>query len=399
MRRLLVALGLVATVALVVAGVWWQRSPSPSPWPIVLQRADGNLVLIGNSGQEQALTTGGDGSSLIYVNPTPSPDGRSIAVVALRRGSTTPGAALLVLGLNGERSVLFDQPGQIPFYLSWAPDGTRIAFLVGSAGAMALHTVAVGDEPRATRIAEGQPNYFAWSPDGKRLLLHIGGEAPAGRLALFRWGEAEPRPVEAQPALFNTPAWLPDGNSAFVVLQQNATSTLATIDEQGKVLQRLADVQPGTRFVPAPDSRQLAYFQPGADPYGELHVLGADGTGDRTIERSVIGALWSPRGDTLAFLTLAENETPAGQAPLLRWNALSLADGAARKLVEFRPTAQFVELLPYFDQYAQSHRLWNREGNRLLYATAEGVFALDVASGATQRIGDGVLGLWMEGRR
>ena len=179
------------------------------------------------------------------------------------------------------------------------------------------------------------------------------------------------------------------------MLRQENSTSLATIDAQGMVLQRLADVEPNTRFVLAPGSQQLAYVQPGADPLGELHLVAADGSGDRTVERSVIGAVWSPRGDTLAFLTLAEDQFTPGQAPLLRWNAVSVA-GTARPLVEFRPTAQFIELLPFFDQYAQSHRLWDQDGNRLLYATGDGVFALDVRDGATQRIGDGVLGLWME---
>lgn len=395
MRRLVLAVGLLVALVLIAAGVWWQVRPQAAPWPIVVQRTDGNIVLMDDAGKEQALTTEGDGRSLLYLYPTPAPDGRSIAVVALRPGAEMPAASLQVLGVDGKRNVLFEQPGQLPFYLSWAPNGSRIAFLVGSTGAMALHAAAVGDEPSATRIAEGQPNYFAWAPDGERLMLHYGGEAPAGRLGLYEWGAAEPQLFEAQPALFNTPVWLPDGKSAFVMLRQDDSTALATIDPQGNVLQRLADVEPGTRFVLAPDSRQLAYFQPGLDPLGELHLVAADGADNRTVERSVIGAIWSPRGDTLAFLTLAE-DLVAGQAPLLRWNAVSLADGTARPLVEFRPTAQFVELLPYFDQYAQSHRLWDREGNRLLYATDEGVFALDVRSGGTQRIGDGVLGLWME---
>ena len=397
MRRLVVAVGLLVMLVLIAAGVWWQMRPQAAPWPILVQRGDGNLVLMDEAGNEQALTTEGDGRSLLYLYPTPAPDGRSIAVVALRQGAETPAASLLVLGLDGQRNVLFDQPGKLPFYLSWAPrgNGGRIAFLVGSAGAMALHTAVTGEDPNATLVAEGQPNYFAWSPDGERLLLHLGGEAPAGRLGIYDWGASEPQLFEAQPALFNTPAWLQDGNSAFVMLRQENSTSLATIDAQGMVLQRLADVEPNTRFVLAPGSQQLAYVQPGADPLGELHLVAADGSGDRTVERSVIGAVWSPRGDTLAFLTLAEDQFTPGQAPLLRWNAVSVA-GTARPLVEFRPTAQFIELLPFFDQYAQSHRLWDQDGNRLLYATGDGVFALDVRDGATQRIGDGVLGLWME---
>ena len=52
--------------------------------------------------------------------------------------------------------------------------------------------------------------------------------------------------------------------------------------------------------------------------------------------------------------------------------------------------------MQFFDQFAQSVRLWNRTSDQLLYADDAGVWRADVATGATRKVADGVLGLWMQ---
>jgi hypothetical protein len=75
---------------------------------------------------------------------------------------------------------------------------------------------------------------------------------------------------------------------------------------------------------------------------------------------------------------------------------LTLADGKLAAYDPFVPSAAFTSLLPYFDQYAQSIRLWDPTGTQLLYASDQGVHVIDVVNQKTQRVSDGVLGMWMD---
>jgi hypothetical protein len=67
-----------------------------------------------------------------------------------------------------------------------------------------------------------------------------------------------------------------------------------------------------------------------------------------------------------------------------------------RRFEGFAPSLEFVNVLPFFDQYAQSIRVWDRTGTRLVYGTDDGVYLLDVRSGSATRLSNGVLGMWLE---
>lgn len=407
MRRLTKLLSVVLALAAgaLSGGYWYTSGPAERSWPIVIQQSDGNLLLADELGQTKPLTTDADGRNMSYMFPTPAPDGRSVAAVAIQNSAVGASAALVVVGVDGQRVTLFDQPDRSPFYLSWSPDSAKIAFLTGTASGMTLHAAATDGQGSAKQIAPGQPSYFAWSPNSERLLLHIGGSArEGGTLQLYEWGAEMPQPLPAQPGRFQTPGWLPDGQHAFAVVQQDDGAALATIDAQGTVQRRLADVSESTLFVPAPDATHIAYVTLTDQGTAQLHVLRGDGSDNRQIDNAtVVTCFWSPTSDRLAFLSLATDDleiTSIAQTqqriPRLRWSVLDLSDGKVRDFAPFVPSRTFLSLLPFFDQYAQSHRVWDSSGSRLLYADENGVHALDVVSGQIQRIGAGELGLWME---
>lgn len=406
MRRvgiLLVVLVCVLAGAAGTGAVLWRVWPRASAWPIVIQQDDGNIMLAKLDGRTQQLTTDADGQGNVYLHATPAPDGRSVAAVTIKDGDGAPTAALEVHGLDGSRTVLWEEAGSAPFYLSWSPDSRRIAFLSGSSVGMTLHGVDVGAQPNPRRIAPGNPSYFAWSPDSQRLLLHTNGAAPQGVLQTYEWGAEQPQPFALAPTSFQTPVWSADGQRAIAGIEQNGTASLAVIDSAGAVASEIAPVHPSTTFVVSPDTQQIAYIAFAGPNAGELHVVGADGSNDRAVgNEPVITMFWSPNGDTLAFLSIVVNNTqPAAwrsqqAAPQLRWNTLDLRTNAIRRFEGFAPSLAFVNVLPFFDQYAQSIRLWDRTGTRLLYGTDDGVYLLDVRSGGTTRLSDGVLGMWME---
>lgn len=402
-RAVLAVLTLVLLVlgSLVAAATWWLGRNGPPP-VLLIQHSDGNLVLADAAGQLRPLTTDADGNKRIYAFPVPAPDGRSIAYVETLHGTEAVTSSLVVHHVRTERRAVFDSTDIRPFYLHWSPDSRQIAFLASDRAGMVLHTVSAQGEPALQRVTPGQPSYFSWSPDSRRLLLHTGTFGPRGSLSTWALGDDKPRIWNSRPALFQAPSWLDDGRTAIAVVVEDGEAALARIGEDGTVQQRVAKAALGMLFVLAPDSRQIAYVPLSQNNPGNIHIVGVDGANDREVPTGpVLTFLWSPDGKRIAYVTEADDKTPAvawraQRPPSLAWNVLDVASGETRTFKGFVPSTEFLNVLPFFDQYAQSIRLWDKSGQRLVYADQAGVWTLDVSTGAAVRVDSGVLGMWIE---
>jgi TolB protein len=127
-----------------------------------------------------------------------------------------------------------------------------------------------------------------------------------------------------------------------------------------------------------------------AFPVGPLRLVDpASGAVRTLLDGSVIGFFWAPDGRTIAALQLkggngstvadarlaaavasAPPEASTGPTPppdtALHLVFVDVASGTARSDRIIRPSARFVnEFLPYFDQYALSHRVWAPDGSSL----------------------------------
>jgi TolB protein len=122
---------------------------------------------------------------------------------------------------------------------------------------------------------------------------------------------------------------------------------------------------------------------------------------------SIIAFFWAPDGRTIAALQIGppgDNVAGAGNAELaavaavppglaLRLVFVDPASGAVRAQRAVRVTDAFVaQLIPYFDQYALSHRIWSSDSasivlpvaaddgtSRLLVVPADGSDAREIA--------------------
>jgi polyisoprenoid-binding protein YceI len=223
------------------------------------------FTAITSADEEHLFTLGADGRGLRRVgrddaselDPTWSPDGRQIAYARAEPYQFSPPPSVQVAGADGSgRKSL--TPEQFSTQPDWSPDGRRLAVTV--AGAMEVSKIAIVDaagsaarELDGTSTADSEPR---WSPDGRRLAVSAYGGPGNDDVALLDPATGRFRRLTSSPSYEHSPAWSPDG-------------------------------------------RRIAYVKDGA-----IHVMRADGSGDRRLTRGRKDAApaWSPDGARLSFV-------------------------------------------------------------------------------------------------
>lgn len=374
-----------------------QEASSPPASPenqLLVTGADGNLFLIDpDTGERFALTTDASPRRQ-YLQPTWSPDGAQIAWTRIDGGRS----ALEVSGFDGadrsEVAVPF-----APFYFYWSPTGERLAYLSNwrtlDQPSMALRVVEFEEEGASVRtLAEGQPFYFSWAPNGERILTHVGSE----RVELLDL-EGESQSLRIPAGLFPAPQWAADGER-LVYATADERQRLIVTDVEGQEQVEVTDYPGQITFSLSPDNTSLAYVvterTSAASTLGPLYVVDVDTLRTREVTSNpVLGFYWNPAGDRLAYLGVEIVNQRVG----LRWYVW---DGQrSTPYAGFFPSSTFMQnYLPFFDQYAQSHRIWSPDGSAFVYiGTApdgrRGVWVQDVVTGGEPRlIGPGVSATW-----
>jgi TolB protein len=78
-----------------------------------------------------------------------------------------------------------------------------------------------------------------------------------------------------------------------------------------------------------------------------------------------------------------------------------VAAGTGRHLAAFTPTVLFlVQFLPYFDQYALSHRLWSPDSEALVLPMQDSgtnrVFVVPASGGRARALAEGSIAFWSQ---
>jgi TolB protein len=432
-RRTLLVLVAIATVAAVVAAVALGGGHGPRPQRIVLVDPDGALAVLDPvSGSRTAYPI----ADTTFQFPAWSPDGTRFAAI----GTSGAGSTVTVFdGTDGAPTTgtaVYASTDAPPFYLYWAPDSRSITFLTSQGSDIALRTVPPAASYPATVLATGSPLYWAWET-GPRLLVHSGGSSPSALFAEVPTdGSTAHGPIlDAQregPGDFRAPSVSADGRSiAYEVRKADGSSAVVSSLIDGSARQEAKVLGPAAMsFSPVGDD--LAFIGAAAFqdvqpiPLGPVRILDRASGATRTVASGeAVVCFWSPDGRTLAVLLVPPGSGtnagvpsparrasiahggPAGASPAadrpgfeLRLEFVDVASGTARVTTTVRVTSLFVnELLPYFDQYALSHRLWAPDGSSLLLPLVgdddKDQLALVPADGTPSRIlGPGSVGAW-----
>jgi TolB protein len=420
-----------ACTAIGIFGVWWLAHLNDStPSPVQQAQAGGRIAYLGTD-------------SNIY---TIAPDGRNLQTVTRdlpANGTTYESLAWasdgrLAFSLrsdedsalytsepdgSGQTRIYSGGPEAVPFYLYWSPDSQWITFLTSSRSGVDLHMADSRADDSSEVIAQGSPSYFSWSPDSQSLLLHIGGarrDSSAASLATFRPDSSALTELPDAPGVFQAPAWSPDGQRfLFVRETQNKTDELVLAEGDNRRV--LASSRTGLIFVWSPRGDRIAFATPNLQDsflYDSVIVTDLEGQKQRAVARDNIAAFfWSPDGERIAVLGLDSTRlNPEGRLVPVRgsvmpvpqsanvkltWSVTNVADGTFVTFPPFTPTDSFLQVVPYFDQYAQSLSLWSPDGRYLLFADTDEfdrptIRVLDTTQPPlpARRLAEGTLAVW-----
>jgi TolB protein len=430
----LAALGVTLTcacTAMGIAGVWWLAHRNDSaPLPQQQAQVGGRIAYIGGDGDIYTIAPNGSDPQTVtrdlpahgatYESLAWSPDGQLAF-----SSHTDEASALFTSEPDGSDrvQVYSGGPDVAPFYLYWSPDSQWITFLTSSQSGIDLRMADshTGDSTRI--VAQGSPSYFSWSPDSQSLLLHTGGarrDSSEASLAIFQPASSALVKLPDAPGIFQAPAWSPDGRQ-FLFARETETKTDELVLAEGDNRRVLATSRTGLVFVWSPRGDRIAFAIPNSQNnflYDSVVVMDLEGQNRRVVAQNIIAAFfWSPDGEQIAVLSIDSTQlNPQGRlvparrsvAPVpqsanvkLIWSVTNVADGTFVAFPSFTPTDSFLQLVPYFDQYAQSLSLWSPDGRYLLFADVDEfdrstIRVMDTIQPLlpARRLADGTLAVW-----
>jgi TolB protein len=422
-RGVLIVVVVIVVAAMIVLAASSGRRPAPDRADPTPATDVGRIAIVGADGSLLTMDSRGAGRTQLSVPgvafqfPAWSPDGSRLAVLG--------GGGIYVLdaAANGptEPQIAPEGPNEVPFYLFWAPDSQRVAFISGGS-TLTLRIAPADASAAATTVREGAPMYWDWTGP-ETLLIHSGGAGAAAFLGETGPDGADRETTALVPGYFRAPAVTADGRyRAFVIgadgVDEGAVDGEVIVEERGVLGNRHATRVFGVTalgFDPAGDS--LAFLGPDrpsrrvpALPVGPLRIMDP-GTGDvRTIlDGQVFAFFWSPDGATIAAL---RGEIPggggvasAGPADVAASVVLGLAFvDVATGRVRSERAARFGDLfadqlLPFFDQYALSHRLWSPDSASIALPLVDDndvsrIVIIPADGSPTRTLADGVIGFW-----
>ncbi|MBI1886501.1 MAG: PD40 domain-containing protein [Chloroflexi bacterium] len=238
-------------------GGMWQWSPVEDHLAFV--DIDGSIRTVNADGSEsREVVQAGSGAARFYW----SPDGRSIAYERWLYGEGTENfrplvdQGLWVVDADGSnpREVFSEwEAGEemsvAAYLLEWSPDGRYLAFIKGTnsasllADGFPLYLVSVADGSQ-TKLSSGSLAYDAfvsWSPDGTRIAYVKGGgrEATAGKKIVVAGADGSAKVALSTPdqAAIN-PSWSPDGSRVAFVAGPAGDATSTSFDQAALVRSR-----------------------------------------------------------------------------------------------------------------------------------------------------------------
>lgn len=367
-------------------------APIPVDDRLVILTSDAKVVVLDDTLREIASIAPPEGSA--YRQPIWFDSTTIVFSEVLVDGS---GALIAADAANGA-IVWRVEMSSSPFYFDPSPDGSATTSLRNNIVEGGLIAELITRDGDVSPLSDRSPFYSAWSPDSSALATHSGQQT----LSVLEGGATEV--IADSTGSFQAPSWTPRG--LFTLRSTDQSQTFTVWD--GSAFTDLARIAGPVQFVANGD---LVAIQSAQDdestaiaaafraqvlpkiPGGQLGVFdAASGSFETVADRPAPFFQWDPAGDRLLVAAFAERPSTD-----LAWEVWE--DGTSTEYLPFRPQPGWLaELMPFFDQYADSLSLWSASGRAFAYPTvgdAGPVVLVQPADGsATSTIDDAMWISW-----
>lgn len=230
---------------------------------------------------------------------------------------------------------------------------------------------------REIEVGKGAPFYYSFSADGSQIVLHRNNrdidiyDVAAQDLVVRR--------ARRSSGTFQTPSWSPVDNRIVIGTRgsNRQLTNITLVDEQGGTRTLVTDVRGNISFLWSPDGRYLAVSSSNISALFVVDVASGNVVARSPIEH-VMAFFWSPDSRYLAYVTPYRlnggfskpntRQLIQQRRATLSWSVLDVIENNSVLLAPFVPTYETSYLLTYFDQFAQSHRVWSPDSRHLVYA-------------------------------
>jgi TolB protein len=434
LKEIAVGLALFLAGCLPVRISFSPRPVTPSPdngaGLIAYLGVDGNIYTIDPQGANQQLVTndarleaGADGTTRSYQAPTWSPDGRRLAFIQLNSMNGQNGSAhVLISDPDGKGQVdAFQSEREFPFYLYWSPDSQKLTFLTGGAAANDLILRIVADHGgEAQELDHGSPYYWAWGPGSQDIFVHSGGAArdsANARLAFLGVdSQTAGQKLDLHPTTFQAPDWSSNGEELLLAAEkEDGSPALMLTNRRGEVKKELAKYDGAIAFGWSPDGKRIAFLTNQDSGFHEFYntisILDPANPEDKkTFHEDVLLAFfWSPDSQRIAYFVPVV--VPTGKQSIrfpsqasselkLGLRVLDVESGETQEAAVFKPSDDFLNIIPFFDQYQRSMTLWSPDSKNLVISVNDsqngpGIYVVDAKQVNPMRlISSGLLAFW-----
>lgn len=371
------SIALIVAGALTVAACSTTNSEKPSQLAVI---DEGQVVVMDSDGSARTQITDEEGA--FYFQPIWSPDGTQLAYATI---GSSPSINLAAPDGTATFSIPTDT---FPFYFFWSQQDDLALLRNGDSGLrLDIASATEGELSALRQIDAGQPLYFSWNPGGDKLVAHIG----ADRLDVNDTDTANA--LGPEPGAFQSPWWTERG---IVAIERSSSDQALVLIGEGGASTPLATVVGPSTLVATTDGTRVAVQSIREEVNGISAVFQAIPTlpsnrvvvidtvnGDNTSasEGPALAFFWSPGGERLLILDIVSG-------PMARWSVWS-SDRGSVELVRFEPDPSFLrDMVPFFDQYAQSMSLWAPDGSAFAFPGmidgSAGIWVQEIAGDLTR---------------
>ncbi len=397
-------------------------TPTPSVNAVPVEGQINRIAFLDSAGRIATINPDGTDLRIItensqqYLFPTWSPTAAELAI----SGTDLSGASIYLFedAESGYDPVeLYFSNQNVPIYMYWSPNGRHLSFIASNpTSGLGLYIASPEEADESRLVTVGQPFYWNWTANEEQILIHTG-EDRFGRLSLIDFdGEGEGENI-ASPGAFQSPGISPDGRYwAYAEEIPDSGNFLVVANTESGELQR-EELGGAAALSWSPTANQLAFMNGDVGDarfFGELQLLDAESGEIRQLSREpALAFFWSPDGRYLAYITFgsgAEDDIQAVNRQRLGKPAqqhqfqldlfvVDVTTGEGLQLTSFTPSPLFVtQFLPFFDQYALSHRLWSPNSESLvlpLWVEDEpAIYVVPISGGQPRELAKGQAAFW-----